>query len=43
MSNIVVILSPTNEGSEIRMKESQDAAEQVGQIDLRIVDSEQSG
>ncbi len=41
MSNIVVILSPTNEGSEVRMKETQDAADQVGQIDLRIVDSEQ--
>jgi phosphoglycerate dehydrogenase-like enzyme len=40
MSNIVVILGPNNEGSEIRMKETQEAADKVGGIDLRFVDSE---
>ncbi|NQW19372.1 MAG: hydroxyacid dehydrogenase [Chloroflexi bacterium] len=42
MSNIVVILGPNNEGSNTRMKETTEAAERVGGIDLRFVDSEQS-
>jgi len=42
MSNIVVILGPNNEGSKTRMKEVSEAAEKVGGIDLRFVDSEQS-
>lgn len=41
MSNIVVILGPRNEGYEVRLKETQDAAARVGQIDLRIVDNGQ--
>tara|TARA_A100001037_G_scaffold291763_1_gene306189 strand:- start:131 stop:1120 length:990 start_codon:yes stop_codon:yes gene_type:complete len=40
MSNIVVILGPENEGSEIRMTETKAAADQVGGIDLRFVNSE---
>jgi len=42
MSNIVVILGPQNEGSEIRMKETQEAADKVGGIDLRFVNSDLS-
>ncbi len=42
MSNIVVILGPNNAGSETRMKETSEAAEKVGGIDLRFVDSGQS-
>jgi len=42
MSNIAVILGPDNEGSKIRMKETLEAAERVGGIELRFVDSEQS-
>jgi phosphoglycerate dehydrogenase-like enzyme len=42
MSNIVVILGPNNEGSKTRMKEVSEAADKVGGIDLRFVDSEQS-
>jgi len=38
MSNIVVILGPNNPESEIANKESQEAAERVGGIDLRFVD-----
>ncbi|MDG0866872.1 hypothetical protein GKO48_01270 [Candidatus Lucifugimonas marina] len=41
MSNIVVILGPNNAGSETRMKEVGEAADKVGGIDLRFVDSEQ--
>ncbi len=40
MSNIVVILGPENEGSKTRMKETQAAADKVGGINLRFVDSE---
>ncbi len=39
MSNIVVILGPNNSGSEIRMNETREAADRVGGIDLRFVDS----
>jgi phosphoglycerate dehydrogenase-like enzyme len=42
MSNIVVILGPDNAGSQNRMRESSAAAERVGGIDLRFVDSDQS-
>lgn len=42
MSNIVVILGPQNEGSEIRMRETQEAADKVGGIDLRFVNSDLS-
>lgn len=42
MSNIVVILGQKRPGSEIRNKESQEAADRVGGIDLRRVDSTQS-
>jgi phosphoglycerate dehydrogenase-like enzyme len=42
MSNIVVILGPNNEGSKTRMQEVSEAADKVGGIDLRFVDSEQS-
>lgn len=41
MSNIVVILGPNNAGSETRMREVSEAAEKVGGIDLRFVDSGQ--
>ncbi len=41
MSNLVVILGPNNEGSEIRMKETQESADKIGGIDLRFVDSGQ--
>ncbi|HCI86847.1 MAG TPA: hypothetical protein DHV68_08390 [Dehalococcoidia bacterium] len=40
MSNIVVILGPENEGSKTRMKETQAAADKVGGINLRFVNSE---
>ncbi len=39
MSNIAVILGPDNEASQIRMRETGAAAERVGGIDLRFVDS----
>lgn len=42
MSNIAVILGPDNEGSQIRFKETYEAADKVGGIDLRFVDSTQS-
>jgi phosphoglycerate dehydrogenase-like enzyme len=42
MSNIAVILGPDNKGSKIRMKETLEAAERVGGIELRFVDSDQS-
>jgi phosphoglycerate dehydrogenase-like enzyme len=42
MSNIVVILAPDTPGSEIGNRESQDAADRIGGIDLRLVDSGQS-
>ncbi len=42
MSNIVVILGPVNDQSKTRMEEVGEAAEKVGGIDLRFVDSEQS-
>ncbi len=42
MSNIVAILAPDTPGSEIGNRESQDAADRVGGIDLRLVDSGQS-
>ena len=42
MSNIVVILGPDNEGSQIRMKETSQAADRAGGIDLRFVDKEQT-
>lgn len=42
MSNIAVIIGPDNEGSKIRMKETAEAAERVGGIELKFVDSEQS-
>ncbi|MCH8229923.1 MAG: lactate dehydrogenase [Chloroflexi bacterium] len=42
MSNIVVILGPDNEGSQVRMKETSQAADRAGGIDLRFVDKEQT-
>ncbi|MCH8911522.1 MAG: lactate dehydrogenase [Chloroflexi bacterium] len=42
MSNIVVILGPDNEGSQVRMKETSEAADRAGGIDLRFVDKEQT-
>ena len=42
MSNIVVILGPDNEGSQVRMKETGEAADRAGGIDLRFVDKEQT-
>ena len=42
MSNIVVILGPDNEDSRIRRKETREAADRVGDIDLRFVDNRQS-
>jgi len=41
MSNIVVILGHTNSASSIADKESQEASERVGGIDLRFVDNNQ--
>jgi phosphoglycerate dehydrogenase-like enzyme len=42
MSNIAVFLSPINEGSKIRMTEITEAAERIGGIEIKFVDSEQS-
>ncbi|MDA1278419.1 MAG: NAD(P)-dependent oxidoreductase [Chloroflexi bacterium] len=41
MSNVVVILGPKSPTSEITNRESQAAADRVGGIDLRFVDSDQ--
>jgi phosphoglycerate dehydrogenase-like enzyme len=41
MSNIVVILGQNNSASNIADKESQEAADRVGGIDLRFVDNQQ--
>ena len=42
MSNIVAILASGTPGSDIGNRESQDAADRVGGIDLRLVDNGQS-
>lgn len=41
MSNVVVILGPNRPGSEIRNQESQEAADRVGGIEMRVVDNTQ--
>ena len=42
MSNLAIVLGPFNQESEIRFREIKEAADSIGGIDLRFVDSNQS-